>query len=428
MEQLVKNSLRLLLWMVLAVLSVAATGWLFMAHFMGAVSGFELLGYEARPLRTIPLVGPFLGSFFGEASLCEFYGLALTGAIALGLFISANLLFRLFELIRALAQSLQADYPDRISDVALELFQHALVTAALAFPLYWVLRWDFEIFQYRALAGRHNISDSTLAVGSILTPAAELAQNSDLFATELMMTGAIGYVGVSFVLCLGVELCIMKMGETWSAITKGLAPPVHYHDEVDEEAHQHWSEEDYEDEGDWSDYDEAALDDSVDGNDMNGGLADGWPERDDSDEGWDTEETPDAGQSLWERIRTAIPRRGHRRANAESEVLHEAAETETWDETGVPTSDHVFDEELEAGPELDLEPPVHAEPELQRLSAGASPAAACNDEPLREVIGGARGERVSLTEALADRHRFVVDPRTRQIWRRSYWEAIHDIE
>ena len=51
--------------------------------------------------------------------------------------------------------------------------------------------------------------------------------------------------------------------------------------------------------------------------------------------------------------------------------------------------------------------------------------AASGDDPV-SVVGGTPGERVRVTDALAAPDRYYVDPATRQVWSRPYWQQLHD--
>jgi hypothetical protein len=54
-----------------------------------------------------------------------------------------------------------------------------------------------------------------------------------------------------------------------------------------------------------------------------------------------------------------------------------------------------------------------------------SPAPRPDHSRLRDVIGGAAGTQVSLATALADQEQYFVDPATGQVWDRQYWEQLH---
>lgn len=79
-----------------------------------------------------------------------------------------------------------------------------------------------------------------------------------------------------------------------------------------------------------------------------------------------------------------------------------------------------------AGPEGSA---THEQPPVEEIHeygpSNAQPAPGVRESDLRNVVGGARGERVSVEEALRDSDKYHVEISTGRVWSRRHWQQLH---
>lgn len=109
---------------------------------------------------------------------------------------------------------------------------------------------------------------------------------------------------------------------------------------------------------------------------------------------------------------------GDETASVDTEVGSAAAEKESAADAGdVPSF---------AGAEGSA---THEQPPVEGIHedrpSTAQPTPCVHESDLRDVVGGARGERVSVEEALRDSDRYHVEISTGRVWSRRHWQQLH---
>src|SRR5437588_1087581 len=94
----VRNLIALIWWLALAIAALYVNLQVTVANYLGSKSALELQGYEQQPLFTDPLVGRFLGSYLGDATLAQFFALGIAIVQALSLFLLFHTSFELWKL------------------------------------------------------------------------------------------------------------------------------------------------------------------------------------------------------------------------------------------------------------------------------------------------------------------------------------------
>jgi hypothetical protein len=385
----IRNFIALLLWLALALVCLYVNVQVTIANYLGCKSALELQGYEMQPLRTDTLVGQLLGSFFGEATLAQFFALGVALVMSLSLFFLFNIAFGLFDLFEIRKEH------DDLTQVRAANRRIILSVVKIAFILgflYWAVSWDLDLFRFRSVAGAIAAGEPEIDPLKVPSWANFVTTHDNLFVKELIGVGAWGYLAITALGCFLLEESFEKLTERWARL---MAP-------VDS-AVDGWF----------------APAQDADGQEVFYGYdQDGQPVYD--------PETPIAydtdGNPIEEEEETVVrPRTEAESTRVIPEVVFNAAEA-------LPVTPIVPSSEGSNGHADALFEIPQANQTQQ--SAGTTqaeevrPGAARFD--LRDVIG-TDGEQVTLAAALADRGRYYVDQSSGQIWDRKHWEGLHGL-
>lgn len=223
LREFVRRMAKLLLWFVLLTAVGMLTIGAIFANYQASLSSFELLGYEMIPLGTDAYLGKIFGALFPDSTLAHFYATTMVGVLAVALFLFSHFIFQLHEYHDDRRSYLRAGESESAAILSQRMLWQVIILGALAFLLFYVLRWDVELFQYRSIAGMLGIADPQIAPLNVLTVEALRQRYPDLAATELSLSvGPYGYIAVTAISCLALEIIFRKIAEAWAQLVSPL--------------------------------------------------------------------------------------------------------------------------------------------------------------------------------------------------------------
>ena len=221
-NRIIRNSFGFMAWVVAAIACVIINIMIALANYLGCKSSFELLNYEPQTLGGDGVLGNFFQVFFSEATICNLFALSLNLSEIVGFFLLSHLVFHIYDLLNDRSEYL--DRKDKESArIALRLMiRDAILLVILIVPMVCVIRWDLWLFRYRSIAAFLSIEEPGLAAGTIETWKTQLQEQGDLLAPILARIGAWGYISVTAISCLGVEVSARKAGGSWAKLTSAI--------------------------------------------------------------------------------------------------------------------------------------------------------------------------------------------------------------
>ncbi len=186
-------------------------------------SSFFLIGAEQKPLSEDPLLGQWLGDFFGSASLSGLGAVVVVSVIAVGSYLIAEQVMewrRYSEQGAAYRQELAyaptgnaeiRAIAERAIDTCAHKIQDSIVIICIIGTLLTgVVVWDMDLAVYRGLAGAYGFSEGDpeapgQAIHTIQTLSIELEKHGDLFAWDTVPLMAIGLVCCMGLIPFGIE-------------------------------------------------------------------------------------------------------------------------------------------------------------------------------------------------------------------------------
>ena len=369
-ERLSRNFVGLLFWIGIAAAALFVNFLVVTSNYLACKTSFELLNFEGFELGKDTLVGGVFEAFFARATLAQLYALTVALTVAGGLFLMFRLLFHTGELVSD-RQAYKAAGDMTSAAIANHMIlKNVVMVAVFAVPVGFAINWDIDLFRYRSVANAMNIDDAVEATRSLRSWSLQLKEHADLFAWSLARWGAWGYVGVTGLACLCLEVSLVKIRESWAKLLSAF-------DETDAALAAAPAPEFY-------GYDEQGLpvqDPRVPIAYDTAGNPVGLPA---------TDATTAGGTTT--RMKTPVV-----------EDIHRADDLS--DTNG---------QQLDQGLQTNVGEPWAA---LRTID----PARAAHGPTERfDVIGGRAGERVSLDEALAHPERFFVDPDSHEVWDVAY--------
>lgn len=344
--------------------------WVVLEHYLAAQSALTLLGTEAWPLSRDPLIGPIVGAFVREANLPQALALTLSLGIWLALLLLVFEGVEALHLVRHLVEAKAAGDTEEASATQWAIGERLLLLTLIALALVPAIRWDMLLFEFRTAASP--LGDPTQAPGMV-----QLAhQDGDFrstFTYLLATAGAWGYLGVTLACALVLEILGTRLGdkvELLGAALERLWNP-------DEET---------------SLADETSIEDSP---------ASGAEQADTETPGV----PPETAQVATEASEPA----------AETPISRGASRPASPAPAATPVRAPLFSPDLAARPVTGA--PLHA----------PTPAPRPDTQDLRDVIGGAEGERVTPADAQRQQNRYHFDFATGSVWARDHWESLHGV-
>lgn len=233
-NRIIRNSIVFTAWVILAIGCMLINGTIALANYLGCRGTFELLNYEISPLGGDGLLGMLFQVFLREATICNLFALSLNLAEIVGFFFLFHLALHTYDLYgdrgnflkeRARSKNRNEDedadkYEENARLATQQIILDAILLALLILPMVWVIRWDLWLFKYRSLAALLGIDDPALAARTI--KAIQLQGSGDLLAVFLARIGAWGYIAITAISCLGVEISFRRSGESWARLTNAI--------------------------------------------------------------------------------------------------------------------------------------------------------------------------------------------------------------
>ena len=360
-----RNLVRLTLALFGMVLALGMNAVLATANFLGTKVSFVLLGYDAQPLRYDPLLGQTLGAFFPEATIADLLAFAVAAGVTGGFFAIGRLLNNVFEILQDLRIHLEHE---KEKEAARGLLAKELVLLmCFAVPVVYAAYWDYLLFQFRAIAGANLIEHPEQAVQLL----GSAYVNSDVLAFSLSHAGGYGYLAITAIGVLLLELSISRTSTYASRLLVIL---------------DGWWEDPVED----AKTDERQRTEAPQNQQLGGQSKQNTRQREDLGKA----SFPDAAAAHTSRERASeVPQRSPTSAHRTTE-----ARTTT---TARESPRHEAD---------------HSSPEANGAHGPL--------EGLAEVIAEQPGARVTVQDALREPERYVVDAERHQVWDRDYYEAV----
>jgi hypothetical protein len=361
----------LMFWAAFVVLNLWALVLVGTSNYLGCKSAFELLGFETQPLWRDPLVGPFLGAFFGEVTLAQCYALGIALVMSLAWFLVAHTGIELHQLWEHRRTHKASGDDAEVRAATQLLVLHSAILAVVLAGLAYAARWEIDLFRYRAVAAALGIDDPKEATAAISRWSTEIGANGEIGAWDLARRGVWGYLAITALCSMCLEVGFYKLAEAWTKLI----------DPVDRILEKWWQ----------------------------------------SNVGPEEEAVMPAG---------ALP---SSRIEAVGSTTEDTPLVDT--DLSTPTPDPTIAAAVPSALALGLGGRVAAAElgRHQVLDDTAAPGGATGGIPgthhaakeVRDVIGGTPGERVTLAIALKDVDRFVVSEDGTQIWNRVFWEGLH---
>jgi len=225
-NRIIRNSFGFMAWVVAIVTCVIINIMIALANYLGCRSAFELLNYGLQPLGLDGILGGFFQVFLSEATICNLFALSLNLSEIVGFFLLFHLTFDIYQLFYD-RQGYLADEDEKRgmenAKAALHLIiRDAILLTILAVPMIYAIRWDIWLFRFRSVASALGIEDPELAAGTMKAWELQLQEKGELFALFMARVGGWGYVAVTALACMGVELSAKKAGESWTKLTSAI--------------------------------------------------------------------------------------------------------------------------------------------------------------------------------------------------------------
>jgi hypothetical protein len=402
-----RNFVGLLLWLMGVLGFIALNAILVLSNYLACKVSFDLLGFDQQPLGADKLVGDFLGAFFSKATLAHFYALVVAATVAGGLFLAFHLLFDLIGLIEDRRAYLHVGDHDSARVVAWRIIRDLLLLVVLMIPLAVAIQWDINLFEYRWVTGASGIDDPAVAPGQVETLEEQLLKYGHLFAWSIARIGAWGYMAITALAGLGLEVASHRTSQYWhrliSPLDALLEPSVPQEEQMLFYGYDEQGQPVYDP--------QTPVAYTPDGTPVPGYRS------------MAVDAAPGATGRIAE-MDQPEPEASTQLAGEPTEVIDAPGSLER------PPFAPVASEQNGAGQQAPTPRPLFEPAPLSCPPRGlstplGSPAPRPDHSRLRDVIGGAAGTQVSLATALADQEQYFVDPATGQVWDRQYWEQLH---
>ena len=149
----IRHFVGILGWACLFAVAGALALWTIVEHYLSVKSALELVGFEQQEMWRDPLVGRVLSAFMPEATLPQAVALTIAVTEALALLIVCEVVTRIVRLLhhRRAMQDLGNDAEAR--EAVVQVWERVALLAVIGTVLVVALRYDFELFRLRAVAG-----------------------------------------------------------------------------------------------------------------------------------------------------------------------------------------------------------------------------------------------------------------------------------
>lgn len=401
-NRLLRNLINLVFCCAAVTLCLGLAVLMLIANYLACQVSFELLGYDKQPLNADKLIGQLFDAFFPKAALTHLYAFVVAALVSLGLFLCFRVISHIFELYKERRHYLNTGDQQSARIINQLICWDLVELVAFAIPLTAAVYWDVQLFRFRSICGAAGIEDAETATSLNAWPL-QLSDNGTLWAWSLTAQGAWGYIGVTALSALAFEYTLRKTSENWAKLLSTFDEILTPAPREDAQASIYG----YDQHGQPVYDPQAPI-----AYDVNGApLHDRDPAFAESDTGTESNEQP------------ASTHRQHSASRGASQDT--AAETSAAKGPLFESPSPGRDAPGEGGAAAGVRPETRPEDlHFGGRSPGESPRGRTEEAPLHEVIGGADGERVSLSEALRHPDRYWVDSETHEVWDAHYRRAL----
>ena len=219
---MVSNSIRhavgTLFWVGLFALIAAMTCWAVLEHYLSVQSALELVGFEGREVWRDSLVGPFLNAMAPGLTLPQAVAATIAVIEAVMLLIICDLVARIARLLEYRRSVRHQGQDAEAREAAYRAIGYTALLAVVAALLVPALRYDFELFRLRALAGAMGMEFPNEVAE--LASWASIAGEADLpYSIWLAHAGAWGYMAFTALACVALHY-----SSPWNKVVGGLTP------------------------------------------------------------------------------------------------------------------------------------------------------------------------------------------------------------
>ena len=205
-------------WTGLLLVAAALGLWMIVEHYLSLVSALQIAGFEEQEMRRDPLLGRVLGAFIPEASLSQAVALTIAATEAVALLIICAMIARVVRLLRYRRECRDHGDDARAKEAVVQAWQNVASLAVVGAVAFIAMRWDFELYRFRAAAGAWGweLPEEVLQ----LPDWRKLAADENLpYSVRLAHYGAWGYLAFTVLGCFGLHYCICKIGERFTMLT-----------------------------------------------------------------------------------------------------------------------------------------------------------------------------------------------------------------
>lgn len=219
LDRMTKHLVKAAGWVCLAMLLVVLEAIVVISHYSHLQVALLLSGADGGPLGLDPLLGPYVGAFIGEATLPNTIALGMAASLGIGAFLIAHLVEKMLFLLQH-RDEFRADPTER--RLALwSLGQKLFWVLLIASGLFFVGRWDVELFKFRSAAGASGIESSSEA--SKMKAFSALAKaGPEQSYVHLAEVGAVGLCMLSGLTAFCFAACLSRIEENSTSMMEAI--------------------------------------------------------------------------------------------------------------------------------------------------------------------------------------------------------------
>lgn len=214
-SRLIRSFLGVIIMGLVFSLSVGIHLWALIANYNALIQGFELIGFDQKPLADDPFYGwIFDALLLGDANQCHLYAGFLVFALAICFGVVSYFLFNMIMLIRDrrvyLSNRDEVSAHQAMTVILHDNLPYFILFLILLIPLAW---WDVSLFSYRFLAGAMNIESPVEAVNNISRLGVMLQEAPDNLALAIGRIGGWGYLAATLFTALFLKFAYQRAKE-----------------------------------------------------------------------------------------------------------------------------------------------------------------------------------------------------------------------
>lgn len=211
----VRHLVGMALWLGVVCLTLLCSLWAVLEHYLAADAALTLIFQQQPGLHRDGLIGVVLGAFIPNATLTQALAFSLSMAQALGVFMLAHLTFTSLDLWRHRTAARSAADAAQVEEATARLWRVAVMAVPIAAFLFYALRFDMELFRFRALAGSMDIDTPEQA--RTIAQTLGLTSNAPLSLT-LSRLGSEAYAALLALSAWLLEVALDRLADRWSLL------------------------------------------------------------------------------------------------------------------------------------------------------------------------------------------------------------------